>query len=367
MMEYRKLPRGTEEFSVLGIGLGGAQVASAEEIEAMLRKAFSAGINFVDACCGGAHVYAPLGRAIADRREQIYLELHFGAVYNDRGDYGWSRDLQKIKDTFAWEMEQMGTDYVDFGFLHCIDEEKDLEELLNNGIVDFVKELHAKGIVRRIGFSSHTPRVAQKVLDLGIADIMLFSINVAYDYEKGDEYGVGTASERAELFRRCQKEGIGISVMKPYHGGQLMDAKQSPFGVALTHYQCLQYVLDRPGVLVAVPGICSMQEMDALLGFLEVSDEEKDYAVIGNFSADVVTGNCVYCNHCKPCPAGIDVGLVNKYYDLAKQGDTLAANHYRKLSVDASACLNCGHCDERCPFGVKQSSRMQQIAEYFAD
>ena len=83
-------------------------------------------------------------------------------------------------------------------------------------------------------------------------------------------------------------------------------------------------------------------------------------------TADTITGTCVYCNHCQPCPAGIDIGLVNKYYDLALAGDDIAANHYTKLGVNADACLKCGHCEERCPFRVKQMSRMRAIDEYFA-
>ena len=168
-----------------------------------------------------------------------------------------------------------------------------------------------------------------------------------------------------ELFQRCQREGVGISVMKPFFAGRLLSADQSPFGAALTRSQCLQYAIDRPGVLVVVPGVQTMEHLDQILEFLTATDEEKDYSVIGTFTADTVTGTCVYCNHCQPCPAGIDIGLVNKYYDLALAGDTIAANHYTKLSVNADACLHCGHCESRCPFGVKQESRMETIARYF--
>lgn len=172
-------------------------------------------------------------------------------------------------------------------------------------------------------------------------------------------------SERFELFRRCEREGVGISVMKPFFAGQLLAADQSPFGVALTHTQCLQYAIDRPGVLTVVPGAQTMEHLDTLLQLLTATDEEKDYSVIGSFTADTITGICVYCNHCQPCPAGIDIGLVNKYYDLALAGDAIAANHYTKLSVNAEACLHCGHCESRCPFSVKQESRMDEIAAYF--
>ena len=74
----------------------------------------------------------------------------------------------------------------------------------------------------------------------------------------------------------------------------------------------------------------------------------------------------MYCNHCRPCPAGIDIGLVNKYYDLSLTGDKMAHDHYGKLTVNASRCMSCGHCDSRCPFGVRQSARMAEIARYFA-
>ena len=324
---------------------------------------------WIDYCLkpGGGAVYAPFGRAIKGRREKVFLQCHFGAVYDEQGEYGWCRDFETIKKTFWWELETLGTDYVDFGFLHCVDEDEDFDKLLEIGLVDYLKELKAAGTVRHIGFSSHTPSVANRILDTGMVDMMMFSINPAYDFEKGDEYGIGTVKERMELFQRCQREGIGISVMKPFFAGQLLSAEHSPFGEALTHSQCLQYVIDRLGVLTAVPGVQTLEHLEQLLQFLDATPEEKDYSVIGTFTAEKITGTCVYCNHCQPCPAGIDIGLVNKYYDLALAGDQIAANHYTKLSVKADACLQCGHCESRCPFSVKQEDRMAEIARYFAE
>ena len=367
-MEYRQLPRGKENetFSVIGLGLGGIGTTPVDQIEAIIRKAIDHGINFFDMCTAGA-TYAPLGRAIAGRREQVFLQVHFGAVYDENGEYGWCRDFETIKKTFLWELEQLNTDYVDFGFLHCVDTDEDFDKLVEIGVLDYLKELKAQGIVHHIGFSSHTPSVANRILDTGLMDMMLVSINPAYDIEKGDEYGIGSVKERIGLFQRCAKEGVGISVMKPFFAGQLLSKAHSPVGEALTRNQCLQYAIDRPGVLVAVPGVQTMEHLDQILKFLTATEEEKDYSVIGSFTADTITGPCVYCNHCQPCPAGIDIGLVNKYYDLALAGDQIAANHYDKLSVKADACLQCGHCESRCPFGVKQMSRMQTIDTYFEE
>ncbi len=366
-MEYRQLPHGkeNEKFSVIGLGLGGIGTTPVDEIEAIIRKAIACGINFFDMCTAGA-TYAPVGRAIAGRREQVFLQVHFGAVYDENGEYGWCRDFDTIQRTFLWELQQLGTDYVDFGFLHCVDTDDDYDKLIEIGVLDYIKELQAQGIVRHIGFSSHTPSVANRILDTGLFDMMMFSINPAYDFEKGDEYGIGSVKERFVLFQRCAKEGVGISVMKPFFAGQLLSAQHSPFGQPMTHNQCLQYAIDRPGVLVAVPGVQTMEHLDQVLKFLEATDEEKDYSIIGSFTADTITGTCVYCNHCQPCPAGIDIGLMNKYYDLALAGDDIAAGHYAKLTTKADACLQCGHCEERCPFHVKQSDKMTTINEYFS-
>ena len=153
--------------------------------------------------------------------------------------------------------------------------------------------------------------------------------------------------------------------MKPFCGGQLLDAQQSPFGAALTPYQCLQYALDKPGVMTVLPGIADRQQLRQVLGFLEAPAEQRDYSAISGFAPADAMGKCVYCKHCPPCPAGLDVALINKYYDLARLGDGLAREHYLTPEKRAGDCVGCGHCHGRCPFHVAQSSRMQEILSYF--
>ena len=48
------------------------------------------------------------------------------AVYNEEGAYGCSRDLKRVEETFEWELKELGTDYADFGFIHCVDTDKGL-------------------------------------------------------------------------------------------------------------------------------------------------------------------------------------------------------------------------------------------------
>ena len=362
-MEYRILPHGGEKISIIGMGSSVIGAQSEEEIIATVRAAVERGVNFFDMAGGHASIFEAYGKALKDVREQVYLQVHFGANYIS-GEYGWTTNLEEVKASVKWQLEKLQTDYIDFGFIHCLDEDKDLDAYLNNGVLDYVLELKKQGVIRHIGFSSHTPALVHKVLDMGIIDILMFSVNPVYDYGQGD-YGIGSNEDRLNLYRRCEKEGVAISVMKPFCGGQLLDAAKSPFKAALTKNQCIEYALDRPGVVAVLPGFGNKHEMEEVLEYLTASDEDRNYSVLSTYAPADAIAKCVYCNHCHPCPAGLDIALINKYYDLTKLGDNLAKEHYLTLEKTASDCIQCGHCNSRCPFRVDQMARMLEIAENF--
>ena len=362
-MEYRVNKKTGDKISVIGLGTGYICDASEREAVEALRLAYEGGINFADLATAGAKTFAYYGKAFSDVRRSMLYQLHFGANY-ETGEYGWTTELDKVKGQVHWMLKELKTDYIDYGFIHCLDGAGDWEAYQRNGVLQYLLDMKGQGVVRHIGLSTHTPALANLVLDSGIVEQLMFSINPGYDYRQG-EYAKGSTDERMRLYRRCEAEGIGISVMKPFSGGQLLDGKTSPFGKGLTRYQCIQYVLDKPGVVTVLPGIRGREDVRQLLGFFEAPLKERDYGILGTFTPKEAVGACVYCNHCQPCPFGLNVGLINKYYDLAGAGDSMAADHYRKLEKHASDCTGCGHCDRRCPFHVEQSGRMKEIAAYF--
>ncbi len=362
-MEYRTNRRTGDSISVIGLGSAYLYEAGMEEGVEALRTAYEGGIRYFDLAAGDGRAFPLWGEALRDVRADVRYQIHFGADYS-KGTYGWSLKIDDVKRSVAWQMEQLRTDYIDYGFIHCQDEPGDWETYRRNGVLDHLLRLKEDGTVRHIGLSSHTPAVIQRILDEAPVDMLMFSVNPAYDYGHG-EFANGGVEEREAVYRRCEKDGIGISVMKPFSGGQLLFADQSPFGAALTPYQCIRYVLDKPGVLTALCGVRDTEDVRRLLAYFEQPEEALDYSVIGTFAPAEAGGRCVYCNHCKPCPAGLDIGLINKYYDLARAGDAMAADHYRKLEKTASDCVGCSHCDRRCPFGARQSERMREISAYF--
>lgn len=362
-MEYRINKRTGDRISVVGIGSAYLFEAGLDEGVKALRTAYEGGVNYFDLAAGDGRAFPIWGEALCDVRRNVLYQIHFGADYS-KGEYGWSLKLDDVKRSVDWQLRQLKTDYIDYGFIHCQDEDGDWETYLRNGVYDYLLKLKDEGVVRHIGLSSHTPAVIQRILDEAPVDMLMFSINAAYDYGQG-EFANGGVEERAAVYRRCERDGIGISVMKPFSGGQLLDAAQSPFKRALTPYQCLRYALDKPGVLVALCGARNATDVARLLAYCDQPEAALDYSEIASFAPPEANGKCVYCNHCKPCPAGLDIGLINKYYDLTKAGDALAREHYLTLDKTAADCVSCGHCDSRCPFHVRQSGRMRVICDYF--
>lgn len=362
-MEYRSLPHGGGKVSAIGIGAGSLQEAAAQEVEAILRTAMEQGVNLMDTVMYDESAAGPIARTLKGRRDQMVMQIHLGAWY-PRGTYSRTRVLSNIRKGFEKELKKYGTDYADIGIIHCVDEVSDFEKIMSDGIFDYARNLKQAGTIRYLGFSSHSADICRRFIGTGEVDLFMFSLNAAYDFEPS-RGKLSLSRERMELYRECEKRGIGITVMKPYGGGQLLNAKTSPFRRAMTIPQCIQYALDRPAVLSCLPGVRSLADLKDALHYLSVTPEERDYSFIGSLPHSDMQGTCIYCNHCQPCPAGIDIGSVNKYLDLAKAGDELAKDHYRKLSKNARDCTACGACENNCPFHVDVRGRMWEANRYF--
>ena len=79
-MEHRKLPRGEEKLSVIGLGSGSIELASEEGIEVIIKEAINSNIIFLIYVLE-ITMYKPFGKAIKGVREKVHFQLHFGAVY----------------------------------------------------------------------------------------------------------------------------------------------------------------------------------------------------------------------------------------------------------------------------------------------
>ncbi len=380
-MRYRTL--GNTGLQVSEIGLGGEWLErhSREEVCQIIGHCQAKGINILDCWMSEPNVRSNIGAAIRGNREKWIIQGHLGSTWQD-GQYVKTRELDKAEAAFQDLLERMETDYIDLGMIHFVDEEAEFFRIMEGEFYAYAESLKEKGVIRHIGMSTHNPAVARLAAESGKIEMILFSVNPAFDMlpatedlndyfkETYDEKVGGIDSERAELYRICEQRGVGITVMKGYAGGRLFDAKTSPFGVALTPVQCIHYALTRPAVASILVGYDSTAHVDAAVAYETAAEEEKDYAtVLAGAPMHAYSGQCTYCGHCAPCPAGIDIAMVNKLYDLALMQDTVPATvraHYQELAANGADCIGCRGCEERCPFGVSVADRMEKAERLFS-
>lgn len=380
-MNYRRLGKTDLMVSEVGFGAEWMERHTADECKAVLLRAEELGINILDCWMSEPNVRTSLGLALEGRRKKWYIQGHIGSTW-DGEQYVRTHDVEKCKAAFEDLLTRLKTDYIDLGMIHFIDQESDWNDAMNGPYIEYVKELKASGKIRHIGMSTHNPDMAKLAAQSGFIEMILFSVNPAFDLLPPtdnidnyfvDEYGAelgGIDPSRAELYKLCERNDVGITVMKPFAGGRLFDAARSPFGVALTPVQCIHYCLTRPAVAAVMCGYDTPEHVEQAAAYETASDKEKDYAsVLANAPKHTFgQGECTYCGHCKPCPVNIDIAMVNKYYDLATMQSEVPATvkaHYNALEHRADECIGCKSCESRCPFGVKIAERMTKAAELF--
>ena len=86
------------------------------------------------------------------------------------------------------------------------------------------------------------------------------------------------------------------------------------------------------------------------LAYLTATEEERDFSEIVVAFQQYVEGECVYCNHCLPCPSNIDIGntiLCVGFTQWDGVTDWLRG-WYAGLPALASECIECGLCSYVC-------------------
>lgn len=375
-MEYRIIPKSGLNISTIGIGIGSGSIHESDEKQTaeLLDYAEDQGINLIDMALSYPEPMDHYKTALRGRRDKFSVQMHLGISFAS-GEYARDYRLEAIKRSFDTQMEKTNSDVAEIALFHCIDTREDFEGIMDSGAFDYAVELKKAGVIRHLGFASHTIETCNRFIETGVIDLFMFSVNAAYDMDPAgnDPYGedsktragLAVAKERQKLYQDCVQKGIGIQVMKAYAGGKLLSDQTSPFGKAMTIPQCLKYALDRPAVMSCILGVRGIADLEDAVKLYSSTEQELDYSFISSLQPEELMGACVYCNHCMPCPKGIDIGVTHKFLDLYLAGDEMAAAHYQAMTKHAGDCIGCGICEKRCPFAVDIRGKMKQAKAAF--
>jgi len=380
-MQYRQLGKTGKNVSIIGLGCEHLDKKPYQQVKETIDASLEHGVNIIDVFMPGREVREYIAKALGDRRKDVMIQGHIGATDVNQ-QYDISRDLPTVKKYFE-DMLRIFGGYIDFGMMFFIDSEKNYQDVFETGFAEYVEHLKKQGDIKHIGFSSHNPETAIRAINTGLPEMLMFSVNPAFDMLPSTEYIIdyfdegfgakpfeGIDPKRAELYTLCEQKQIGMTVMKVYGAGKLISKEHSPFDKPMTIPQCLHYALSRPSVAAILPGCQSAAEVKETMRYFETDESERSYTQVLNSSKNSFKGSCVYCSHCQPCPSEIDIAMVNKYLDIAKLDKEnippSIVSHYKDLTHKGDECIKCGHCEERCPFDVPVIENMSEAAELFS-
>ncbi|MBR1579585.1 MAG: aldo/keto reductase [Selenomonadaceae bacterium] len=380
-MQYRTLGNTGLKVSEIGMGCEGFSEENFSMAQQLFDCAEANGINYFDLYASNPEVRSAVGNALKGRRDKFIIQSHIGSTWQN-GQYKRSRKIDEVRAGFDEMLRLLQTDHIDVGMIHYCDDLKDWNRIVNGGTLDFARQLKADGRIKHIGMSSHNPQAALAAVESGAIEVLMFSVNPCYDLmppsedveqlwapENYEHQLTNMDPERQRLYETCQRLGVGITVMKCFGGGDLLDAQLSPAGAALTVNQCIHYALSRPAVAVVLAGAHSVRQLKQSLAYETATDEQKDFATaFASFPKINWTGHCMYCSHCAPCPKKIDIAYVTKFLNLTKAQASVpetVREHYAALEHHAGECMQCGVCETRCPFGVDIRKNMRDAASTF--
>jgi uncharacterized protein len=372
-VEYRKLGKTGLDVSVISLGTEFLVKAAQETVTAVVNSAVEHGVNYFDVLFADPDYRDHFGVAFQGLREKIIISGHLPV--ND--------SVAQCRQSFLDHLTRLRIDAVDIIFVSCCDGEENYRRAMQpGGHYELALEFISQGKARYIGFSSHTVVVALQAVCSGNYDLLMFPINPAFDtlpgetgadnlgnlwekayFRKPEDQSDGIIPERKQLYHECARRDIGLLAMKPFAAGWLFrpDLKTGFDPINLIHY-----ALSQPGVSCVVPGVANVDQLMQNFGYLTATGAQKDFSAAIASSRWNYQGTCMYCNHCQPCRAGIDISEINQLINLAASSNMEEVQKaYRHLKVKASACQECGDCMQRCPFGVSVIERMRQAVAMF--
>lgn len=360
-MLYRQFGRCDFEVSALGFGCmrlpiidgDNGQIDEAEAIK-MIRYGIDNGINYIDTAYPYHKKNSELivGKALLNGyREKVKLATKLPV---------WLTDTYEDFDKYLNEqLEKLQTSYIDFYLLHALDRET-WTKIMKLGVLDFVDGALKDGRIKYIGFSFHD--------DLELFKEIVDAYNwtfcqIQYNY-LDENYQAGK-----EGLKYAADKGLAVVVMEPLRGGKLAQTPPVEVQEILDNAPAkktsvewaLEWLWNQPEVSIILSGMSTMEQVEqnittaskAKVNALTTEELEVVDKVKAKYK-ELTKVHCTACYYCMPCPAEVNIpGNFSLYNDVSMYKDK--EKYYNRYNVEmketsrASACVECGKCEEACP------------------
>ena len=374
-MQTRLNSKNGDILSILGFGCMRFPVKSGEIDEprsiSMIHDAIANGINYFDT----AYIYHKgksevlLGKAlVGGYRERVKIATKLPPFMVSK--------LSGAQKIFATQLERLQTDYIDYYLLHMLTDKAMFDRLVSLGVLVWLEELKAAGIVRNIGFSFHGSKADfEAIVQAYPWDFCQIQYNYMDENNQATKSGLLLAASL----------GIPVIVMEPLRGGKLVTHLPEQVKKAFTGCNpdrspaewALRWVWNHPQVNVVLSG---MSDEEQLAENLRIAGEvtpgsltEQELQVFEQVKAEMLARTkipCTACGYCMPCPFGVDIpGCFSCYNDKYLMGDKSVRFRYMQTMgvmsakpANASRCKQCGKCESHCPQNIAIREQLKVVS-----
>ena len=333
-MQYTVLGKTGLKIARLGFGGIPIQRIDAPQTKALMEQLRQAGVNFIDTARGYTVSEEFLGVGLEGIRQDFILATK-----------SMSRTKEAMARDIDTSLKNLRTDYIDLYQVHNVTPEQLEQVMAPGGALEALLEAKAAGKIRHIGVTSHSLDTFRMAVELDWVETFMFPYNIVEDQAR-------------ELIARCAERNIGFICMKPLAGGAIENATLA-----------LRYICANPDVTVVIPGMAAPEELAqnvaAVADTSPLTEQEKQ--AMEQIRKELGTQFCRRCNYCQPCTVGINISGCflfegyHKRYGLQQW----AQSRYATLDKTASDCIECGACEERCPYNLPIRQMLKSVAKEF--
>ena len=313
---------GKTGLQVSRIGFGGIPIQRLTESEAirLVQRCLELGVTFFDTANGYSTSEERIGKGLASRRDQAIIATKTPA-----------RDRTTALEHLELSLRRLNVEVIDLWQLHNVSTLEAYEQVLRpGGAMEAAQQALEEGQIRHIGITSHSMDVALEAVPSGHFETVQFPFNFV------------THEPAQQLVPLARAHDVGFIAMKPLGGGLLSDANL-----------CIKYLLQFDNV-VPDPGIEKIEEIEEIAAIVGGSWEltQDEWQAIERIREEAGTRFCRRCGYCEPCPQGVHISTVMNMRSFWKRipAKRLAAGWLGEAAASAGQCIECGECEEKCPY-----------------